>query len=228
MISLVESVPRVSSLSAEHIKLRTVFEAYKSDALFWAQNGDEAFLSLIDGNMVVFNNSPLNEERRLELSEFLEVINPACVFSDYGTLSALGLVPKEPVFVMHKVADNEMTEKSDSLSSNMLYDILNVEGLSLPDYEHFAVDICYRLNHGMAEYFGIKSTCAAISFNTDNFAIMNGIASHKKGYGTVALNNILAKNKGRNFLVCCRESVKGFYEKNGFTKIYMAGYWVRE
>ena len=159
--------------------------------------------------------------------EFLAVINPACVFSDLETLCAVNRKPKEEISVMHIKAAWQADRKSDELSSRKLYDLLNVEGLSLPDYEHFAVDICYRLNHGLAEYFGIENTCAAISFHTENFAIMNGIASHKKGFGSIALKNILAKNKGRDFLVCCRQPVKEFYIKNGFTELYKAGYWVK-
>ena len=58
MISLIKEVPKVDSLSAEHIKLRVIFEAYGSDGLFWAQDTDAAYLSLIDGNMVMFNRLP--------------------------------------------------------------------------------------------------------------------------------------------------------------------------
>lgn len=227
MIALIKTVPEVESLSAEHIKLRATFEAYGKDGLFWAQDSDAAYLSLIDGNMVIFNKLPLTDDRIEELVEFLAVINPACVFSDLETLCALNRKPKEEISVMHIKAQEEADKKSDELSSQKLYDLLNVEGLSLPDYEHFAVDICYRLNHGLAEYFGIENTCAAISFHTENFAIMNGIASHKKGFGSVALKNILAKNNGRDFLVCCRQSVKEFYIKNGFIELYKAGYWVK-
>ena len=56
---------------------------------------------------------------------------------------------------------------------------------------------------------------------------MNGIASHEKGYGSIALKAILSKNDGKDFLVCCRERVKPFYEKNGFKFLYKAGYWVK-
>jgi len=227
LIELIKTVPRVETLSAEHIKLRATFEAYGSDGLFWAQDIDAAYLSLIDGNMVIYNRLPLTEDRTEELVEFLAVINPACVFSDLETLTKLDRKPREEISVMHIKVEENSDKKSDELSSQMLYDLLNVEGLSLPDYEHFAVDICYRLNHGLAEYFGIENTCAAISFHTGKFAIMNGIASHKKGFGSIALKNILAKNRGRDFLVCCRQSVKEFYIKNKFVELYKAGYWER-
>lgn len=221
MIRLTENIPKVFKCSAELVKLRATFEAYKKDALFWIQD-DCAYISMVDGNMVIFNNGANIEELR----EFVSIISPACIFSDIETLRAIDRVPSEEIFVMHTVADGCCDRVSDSLSSRELYELLDVDGLSLPDYPSFAVDICYRLNHGLAEYFGIRGGCAAISFHTGGYAVMNGIASHKKGYGGVALKNILAKNSGRQFLVCCRQKVKGFYEKYGFNELYKAGYWV--
>ena len=224
MIRLINSIPCVDKLSAEFIKIRCCFEAYGKDGMFWEQNDGQAFLSLIDGNMVIFNS----EANTDELKEFADVISPACVFSDIATLRAIGRIPDEEIFVMHKKADESADIQSDTLSSRQLYELLDVDGLSLPEYPYFAVDICHRLNHDMAEYFGIENKCAAISFHTGNYAIMNGIASREKGYGGVALKNILSKNYGRQFLVCCREKVKGFYEKFGFEELYKAGYWVRK
>lgn len=224
MISLINNIPAVTECSAELIKLRCCFEAYTKDALFWQQDNGRAVLSLIDGNTVIYNNGADIEE----LTEFINVINPACIFSDIDTLKALNRIPKEEIYVMYKKAVEVPTQQSDTLSSRQLYDLLDVDGLSLPEYPFFAVDICHRLNHSLAEYFGLKDKCAAISFHTGDYAIMNGIASKQKGYGGVALNNILAKNCGRHFLVCCRDKVKGFYEKYGFEEIYKAGYWVKE
>lgn len=224
MIKLTDNIPEVTKKSAEFIKLRTSFCAYKDDGLWWVQDDGLAYISMIDANTVIFNNGGDTEE----IKEFISVIGPACVFSDLDTLKAIDKAPNEEISVMYIKADGECECESDELSSRELYDLLNVDGLSLPDYPNFAVDICYRLNHKQAEYFGIKDTCAAISFHTEDFAIMNGIASHKSGFGGVALKNILAKNRGRHFLVCCRQTVKGFYEKFGFTELYKAGYWVNE
>ena len=223
MIALTKSLNMPEALRAEYIKIKCLFESYSEDALFWIQDENQAYISMVDGNMIIYNCGGDTEE----LSEFVSVLNPACVFSDIETLKAIDRLPKEEIYVMHKTADEEKTEDGDTLTSDKLYELLNVDGLSLPDYPHFAVDICYRLNHKRAEYFALLNKCAAISFHTGNFAIMNGIASHQKGYGSVALKNILAKNYGREFLVCCRSKVKGFYEKNGFKEIYKSGYWVK-
>lgn len=224
MIRLTDNIPEVSKKSAEFIKLKATYNAYKNDGLFWVQNDGQAYIDMIDSNTVIFNNGADIDE----LKDFISVINPTCIFSDIETLKAINKVPKEEISVMYVLAEGSPDRESDTLSSRGLYDLLNVDGLSLPDYPHFAVDICYRLNHKQAEYFGIENCCAAISFHTGSYAIMNGIASHKKGFGGIALKNILAKNSGRHFLVCCRQKVKGFYEKFGFVELYKAGYWVAE
>ena len=225
MIKLTKSLPKYDTLSAEFLKIECLYECYpdSGDVLFWVQDEEKAVISFTDGNMIIFNNNADIEE----LKEFVSVINPVCGFSDIETLSLIDKMHDETINVMYRKADIEQEFKGDRLSSKELYDLLNVDGLSLPEYPYFAVDYCRRLNMGTANYFGIKGKCACITFNTSTRAIINGLASHKKGYGTTALMAVLNKNYGRHFLVCCRDKVKGFYEKNGFKKIYSAGYWVR-
>ena len=226
MISLVNELPIIDSLSAEWIKIKCLYDAYKNDdkVLFWCQDENKAIISMTDGNMIILNMGANTEE----LKEFCDVLSPACIFSDYDTLLLLDRKPKERINIMHRTADIKSEKISDSLKSDEIYHLLDTDGLSLPEYEYFAVDYCRRLNLGFADYFGIKDKCAAVSFKTGGLSIMNGIASHEKGYGTIALEGILDKNHGNEFLVCCRDKVKIFYEKNGFKPLYFGGYWVRE
>ncbi len=225
MISLVKTLPDYQNINAELIKIRCLYDSYKDDdsVLFWCQDKIRAVIAMTDGNMIIFNNSADLEE----LKEFVKVLSPACVFSDYDTLCAIGKKPDERINIMSRVADITGDVKGDILSSKELYSLLDTDGLSLPEYPYFAVDYCRRLNRGGANYFGLKNKCAVITFNSGENAIINGIASHQKGYGSIALENILKKNYGRNLYVCCRDKVKGFYEKNGFRLLYFAGYWVK-
>ena len=225
MISLINTLPEFSLLSAEMVKINCLFDSYKNDSnvMFWAQDGDKCVIAMTDGNMIIHNNNADFEE----LSEFVSVLCPVCVFSDSQTLEKLNLIPDENINVVYRKADLEGQAISDTLSSDELYRLLDVDGLSLPDYPHFAVDFCRRLNHGFAKYFAIKNKCAVITFNSGDKAIINGLASHGKGYGTVAIKGILQKNYGKDFLACCRDSVLPFYLKNGFKKLYNAGYWVK-
>lgn len=225
MISLVSRLPRIYKLNAELVKIKCLFDAYKNDnkVLFWVQNDNKAVISMTDGNMIIFNNGADCDE----LKDFVNILSPACIYSDYDTLRAIDKVPKERINVVYRYADIKSDTKSDTLKSDEIYSLLDVDGLSLPEYPYFAVDYCHRLNMGTADYFALKNKCAAISFNCGEFAIINGIAAKEKGYGSVALKGILNKNYGRQFLVCCRDKVKGFYEKNGFEFLYFAGYWVK-
>ncbi len=225
MITLVNNFPFIDSLSAEAVKLNCLYESYKDDSsvMFWVQDENKAYIAMTDGNMIIYGCEPDFDE----LSHFVDVLSPACVFSDLETLKQIGRTPRENINIMYRKADIEGESESDNLPSKELYNLLDVDGLSLPEYPYFAVDFCKRLNHGFAKYFAIKNKCAVITFNCGDYAIINGLASHQKSYGTIALKGILQKNYGKHFLVCCRDSVKGFYQKNGFEKLYNAGYWVK-
>lgn len=226
MITLVNKIPEINTLSAEMVKINCLFDSYKNDShvMFWVQNDNKAIISMTDGNMIIYNLSADMEE----LKEFVAVLSPVCIFSDTDTLNALGCRPKENINIMYRKCDITDQTVGDVLSSKELYDLLDVDGLSLPEYPYFAVDYCKRLNNGFANYFALKEKCAVITFNSGNKAIINGIASHKKGYGSIALKAIIAKNHGKDLLVCCRDCVKEFYLKNGFNRLYNAGYWVKE
>lgn len=226
MIALTNELPEIAADSAELIKIKCLYDSYKNDdkVLFWCQDGDRAVISMTDGNMIIYNRSADIEE----LKEFVDVLSPACVFSDYETLIGIDRKPEERINIMYIDAKMLSAAESDSLSSKEIYDLLDVDGLSLPEYPYFAVDYCRRLNLGFADYFALSGKCAAITFNTGGYAIINGIAAKEKGYGGVALKSIVSKNEGRKLFVCCRDKVKGFYEKNGFLPLYYGGYWVKE
>lgn len=226
MIKLTDALPPLKPLNAESLKIQCLFDCYKNDdrVMFWVQDNGGAVISMTDGNMIICNNGA----DAVELKEFVDVMNPACVFSDYETLLSLDRKPREPINIMYRSCDIVGETVGDTLSSDELYSLLDVDGLSLPEYPYFAVDYCRRLNYGGADYFGIKDKCAVIIFRSGENAIINGIAAKAKGYGGVALKAILQKNYGKTLLVCCRDKVKGFYEKNGFEPLYYGGYWVKE
>ena len=225
MITLTQNLPQLSPLSAEYIKIKCLYDAYKNDdkVLFWVQDKDKALISMTDGNMIIFNNGAAIEE----LKEFVTVMNPCAVYSDYDTLCAIGKQPRERINVMSRKADIKSEIVSDMLSSKELYELLDVDGLSLPEYPYFAVDYCKRLNMGTASYFALKEKCAAITFSSGDLAIINGLASRQKGCGEVVLKGALSINYGKTLFVCCRDKVKGFYEKFGFKLRYFGGYWVK-
>ena len=94
--------------------------------------------------------------------------------------------------------------------------------------EFFAVDFCYRLNHGYLKYFALKEICAAIGISDGQAVLLNGIASHKKGMGSVALHGVLSQFGYKTAFAVCERDVCGFYEKNNFIHIYDGGYWRKD
>ncbi len=225
MISLVTEIPNLNVQNAEYIKIKCLFEAYKNDnkVMFFTQDENKALISFTDGNMIIYNISANIEE----LKSFVEVMSPVAIYSDYDTLVSIDKKPRERINVMSRKADIKIDVKSDTLKSDELYELLDVEGLSLPEYPYFAVDYCRRLNMGFADYFALSGKCACITFNCGDLSIINGLASKEKGYGHTALLGALTKNFGRTLYVCCRDKVLPFYEKYGFELLYYGGYWVK-
>ena len=207
--------------SVELFKIQCSIEAYPDEALSWQQSPDGAAISMLDGHMVIHDYNADYEE----LKGFLRMMAPQSVFSSAETLRKLGLEDFEKVGVYVKREDSFCDMESHDLSSDQLYKILSVEGLELPEYEYFAVDFCHRLNYGLAHYFALEDTCAAITFNSGDYCLVNGVASHKKGMGSVALDGVLSQNKGKTVYCVCQDEVSGFYKKNGFEYLYDAGYW---
>ena len=226
MIALTDFLPEAGEPNAEYIRIKCLYDCYKDDkdVLFWEQDGGRAYISLASGDMTVFCENGDYEE----IKEFISVISPRSIFGSLEVLEKLGFSDIRSVEVMSRVADISGNTDGDSLLSGEIYDILNVKEFSLPEYPYFAVDFCRRLNKGFADCFAIKDKCAAVSFHTGDYALLNGIVSREKGFGTVALKAILQKNYGRELLVCCEEKLIGSYEKNGFQKRYKAGYLCRQ
>lgn len=221
MIKFTKNPPAVKAHCAEAVKINSAREMYSDIALFWVQNNGDSIIGMLDGNMVIYNNAADTDELR----EFVSVIAPKTVFSDSDTLSALFGDAFHTVCVMQSDANYISDLQSDRLCSKEIYNLLDVDGLSLPPYEFFAVDFCHRLNHGGLDYFAIKDSCCAVCISGGETVLINGIASHSKGMGTAALNGVLSKYTGKTFLAVCEKDLCDFYLKNNFKLSYLAGYW---
>lgn len=224
MIRLVDRLPEGMSFDPELIKIHCNFELYSDIALFWVQDDNRCIISMLDGNMVIFNRNA----DTAELKEFISVISPSSIFTDSDTLKALSFEAGQAACVMVRKGDIASEVFGDELSSREIYELLSGGGLSLPEYEYFAVDYCRRINHGKANCFAVKGICAAVSVHAGDFALINGIASRIKGYGSAALKGIISKNYGRSITACCKEDIKGFYLKNGFEHRKNCVYWVKK
>ncbi len=220
MISLTNEIPKINLPLAEVVKINCTYNSYRDIALFWVQDKKQAVISMLDGNMVIYNNCADIDELR----EFISVISPVSVFSNTDTLTALFDNAFHEVYVMKSNYNFNCDIQSETLNSSEIYKLLNIDGLELPPYEHFAVDFCHRLNHGYLKYFALKTTCAAIGISDGQAVLINGIASHQKGMGRIALNGLLSQYNCPAIAVCEKETMP-FYLKNNFKYAYTAGYW---
>lgn len=223
MIALPGSLPEITQPAAEYIRIKCLFDSYKDDrnTYFWIQDGGKSVISLADGDMTVYRTG----EDTDELSEFINMVSPRSIFTSLETFKAVGIAPVKTVNVMCRISDVREETAGDTVSSKELYGILSAGGFDMPDYPSFAVDFCRRHNRGYADYFAVKDKCAAVSFHSGNYAVINGIVSLEKGMGGAALTAILGKNTGRTVLACCEDNITGFYEKYGFYRLNRAGYW---
>ncbi len=223
MITPLHALPPLEKADFFRLKIYCAWECYPDDIPLWTQN-DRTLLCMSDGDLLLDGCDDADE-----LLSFIRFTKPRRIFASRGVLQQLNLPVTEELCVLSRKAEKtDSTFISYEQSSKEIYELLSVEGLSLPEYEQFAPDFCRRLNHGWLHYFAIPQKCAALTQHSGNFAFICGIASHEKGYGTVALNGILRKNYGRTVFSCCRADVHGFYEKNGFSLTGTAGYWENE
>ncbi len=221
MIQRTVCLPAVTEPLPEAIRLRCLFDCYGNDLPFWEQNNGDAFLCLADGHLTVWGCGDAKE-----LREFIAFLNPNSIFSDQAVLSALGYPPREVLQVLCRDADIPGDTQGETLKSDEIYALLQQGGFVLPSFPAFAVDLCRRLNHGGAQVFARRKLGAAITFYTGQIALLTGLVSLQKGFGTVALRAALQQNRGRKIAVCCREPLVPFYKKNGFQPKYLAGSWI--
>ena len=222
MIKLTDKISEPDIPNAELLKIKLTFDAYSDIALFWRQEDTGCVISMLDGNMVIYAPEGTDFD---ELYEFIGVLSPRGIFTSLNVAEKLKLKNIQRAAVMVKTADGGEKGKCDALSSDELYKFLLSGGFNLPEYPDFAVDICHRVNHGLACVFALRDGFAAVCFNTDNFCLINGIVSFKKGMGSRALSQISAEHKGKTIIACCEENVCGFYTKNGFKHLYDTAYW---
>lgn len=222
MIKLTDKISEPDIPNAELLKIKLTFDAYSDIALFWRQENTDCVISMLDGNMVIYAPEGTDFD---ELYEFIGVLSPRSIFTSFDAAEKLRLFGMQKAAVMVKTADGGERGKCDTLSSDELYKFLLSGGFTLPEYPDFAVDICHRINHGFAEAFALRDCFAAVCFYTDNFCLINGIVSCKKGMGSRALLQISAKHKGKTIVACCEENICNFYIKNGFEYLYDTAYW---
>lgn len=212
MIKSALILPDILSDDPQSVKLSSVFELYKSEALFFTDENENFILSLLDGSAVLCGEVKKSEE----LLSFLKAAGAKSVFLSAKNAEKAGFKDKKTVKVFKKARDKDYDLKSDRLSSKEVYTMLKSGGFSLPPYEYFAPDYCRRINHKKAALFAKSGECAAVGFLYKDICLINGIVSFKKGGGRKAIDGLFCESKAETMLACAEEKNSGFYEKCGF------------
>ncbi len=210
--------------SAESVKLFEIYKCYFDIAMFWHQEGTDIYISLLDGNMIISgNNGDFSE-----LGAFIETVNPNSIFSNIKILKSLKLKGNIQIVNVLKTVSKSLTaDKSDIMSSKEVFGILTNSGLQIDAYDYFATDFCLRLNKDRLKYFGVKEKAVAVAIG-DNKILVNAVASLQKGLGSFVLKSLISNFYDKEIYVCCEDSLKSFYLKNGFKFDYFAGYWRKQ
>ena len=128
MIKTTLILPDVLSDDPQSVKLSSVFELYKSEALFFTDENENFILSLLDGNAVLCGEVKESEE----LLPFLKAAGAKTVFLSAKNAEKAGFKDKKTVKVFKKTKNKDLNLKSDALSSKEVYTMLRSGGFSLP------------------------------------------------------------------------------------------------
>lgn len=223
---MIKKVDRLPSLEIRDMSLAKIYaqdKAFRDSPLqndFWVQSDVErisALISMDGGSMNIWCDSPDYGELR----EFLSVISPTVIFTEYENAEPLGL-KCDRVRNMLTIRCEKTAEADLDFTLKELYDKLNGGSdvdIHLPPFEIFAPDVSHRLRHGGA-VSSVSNYGAALAFLFDRGGVMSGIAlspEHRgKGLGKKLLTSLLSTVDG-DFFVAANDINKNFYLRNGFT-----------
>lgn len=222
MITKITELPRLEIKAMSLARIYAQDNAFSGSVLendFWIQKSDRKITAIISsdgGSMNVWCDGADYGELR----EFLSVLCPSQIFTEYENAKPLGIKPdrvrnmltKKVRFSPFEVEEFALRELYDGLDRGSDVDI------HLPDFEVFAPDVSHRLRHNAARMV-VKEYGAALAFTYFGGAVMSGIALSPeyrgKGFGKALLSELLSRCDGDFFVAANDENTK-FYLRNGF------------
>lgn len=223
MIKKIDVLPSVPVTTMSLAKIYAQDKAFSDSPLennFWVQTDCDKITAVISedsGSMNLYCDGADYGE----LHDFLSVISPAVIFTEYENA--------EPLKIKCDRVRNMLTyhsQKSENIKTDFtlqsLYDGLDNGSdvdIHLPSFEIFAPDVSHRLRHGGAVAV-CKEYGAALAFLYPDGGVMSGIALSPefrgKGLGKTLLRELLSNIDG-DFFVAANDINKNFYLRNGFT-----------
>lgn len=222
---MIEKIANLPEFRVENMSLAKIYcqyHGFKDSALensFYKQEIDGRITALIStdgGSMNIYCDNPDYSELR----EFLQVLKPSVIFTEYENAKPLGLKTHRVRNMLH-IKTEKTAEFVTDFTLKQLYDTLDFGSdvdIHLPSFEVFAPDVSHRLRHSGAVAV-VKEEGAALCFTYDGGAAMTGIAlsplSRGKGLGKKLLLELLSLTDG-DFFVAANDINKEFYLRNGF------------
>ncbi len=231
MIRLIDRLPDIKPSKMSEARIFSAFEAFDGSPIendLWGQYEGDKLTALIwraGGSMSISFDGRNTEE----LKEFLEVLSPAEIFTEYEAAKSLSLSPLRVRNMLTCSSDGSDTALEE-FTLQELYDGLSFGtdvDIHLPAFEVFAADVSHRLRHGKARAV-VKDYGAALAFTYSGGALMTGIALKPdfrgQGLGKKLLSELLSGICG-DFFVAANDNNTKFYENFGLTLSGRVGYW---
>lgn len=196
MITLCNNIEILNKLPVcyETVKIKSLLMCYglETDFLYFYKQTDE-FGNLLSVILRFYNELTVCAVKNSNLKELKNFI----VFFGSNFVAKAGLTKKlkfknfNSYFCLEYKGKAEEVEKSVNLNYKDIYNILlnsNSKDIVLNNFENWYVDYCHRVRHNIARSFSVnKNSVAITAFETNNGAIINGVATLKsyrnKGYG---------------------------------------------
>ncbi len=194
--------------------------------LFWCQyinNSASALICKME-NAVIITSTPSADTE--ELRDFVLTIGFSSLQAHPDLISKMGFTPTEEYTVLFRKGGFDAHIINNPPPIKMVFDILYSDynkNIKSVDKNGFYADLSHRIRHGtaMASIYENSATALA-SHITHDTAIISGVATlpnaRGQGYGSEALNSLIATLGERNIFAASEESVVPFYLKNNFTK----------
>lgn len=210
------------------LSLYKTYGIHSSFVNFWIQEENEtctAIISALDNDFTLSFTPGANLE---ELESFFSIMAPGSLQCDF-TFQMDEPIETGSIFQKNGVSDFESSFELEILATCPLDQIFKLNHLEKQgyDYSKWSVDFSERVKKGTVKAFSLldKETVACTASYTsiwENDIVIGYIATEPKfrgkGYASKLLQ-FMTKDTQNNYYILCREALKSFYEKIGFTEI---------
>lgn len=237
MIKLIESAEQMPSFPLDPIflKIEGIALTYGfgySFALLWRQINDKdevtAVISSFDGHLSLY---ALPDADFDELREFIRVVGGISLFCSLHNSEMLEFSGEKCVALKFCGEVGEAEDFDTDHDLRAVYSLLKSGedgGIAMPSFDAWYVDISHRIRKGTARVFGSDTAVALTSAESENAALIGGVAVLPKARGrglgkrmVTALTKKLFEEKKTPFVFSRGEEAE-FYKKCGFDVMYSA------